>query len=448
MTSSSGWWPQLKKLKLSDSDCTMRGSSGSDYVTASAAGSEHGCASSSYLLAESASGGGGTGSGESSGRARVEEQIERSKSHWSLLADQSDGLSDHDEVAEESNVEVFQNLQRHPAWGEFFWSFGGDGMSEEYGGELRVGEKFAEGGQAELFLAHVTWRNPKYNERDLENGREWVVKVFKKGTFLRHLQRQLPLGYLQFHADEWKNLKSPTPKRFPRFYCDVMRGTLLKDGRFAFLMEKEHFDLRTLIERNMVLKSGRECGPFSKEDAELVMYQVAMGVDWLHGRDIVHRDLKASNVLVCEWESGWPKWWCYVADYECSVGVVGTGFFRAPEILQACKEGNVSKNKVFSKAVDVYSYGMTCYEILIGKLPFGDHIGNAFDVVLEGGRLEIPYYVEDWTHQLLSRCWECNPDARPTILEILDLLVANSAVAREALESLHTRYGKNFRVLY
>ena len=114
------------KLKLSDSDCTMRGSSGSDYVTASAAGSEHGSACSSYLSAESASGGGGTGSGESSGRARVEEQIERSKSHWSLLADQSDGLSDHDEVAEESNLQLFRSLQLHPTWGHFFCSFRGD----------------------------------------------------------------------------------------------------------------------------------------------------------------------------------------------------------------------------------------------------------------------------------------------------------------------------------
>ena len=110
------------------------------------------------------------------------------------------------------------------------------------------------------------------------------VKVFKKGTFLRHLQRQLPLAYLQFRAEEKENWESPTLKKFPRIYCDVMRGTLLKDGRFAFLMEKEHFDLGTLIERNMALKGGKKCGLFSKKkEAELLMYEVAMGVDWLHG---------------------------------------------------------------------------------------------------------------------------------------------------------------------
>jgi serine/threonine protein kinase len=103
--------------------------------------------------------------------------------------------------------------------------------------------------------------------------------------------------------------------------------------------------LRNLIECSMSSKSGKDCGPFSKEEAEVMMYSVALGVDWLHGHGIVHRDLKASNVLVKEFKSGWPRWSSYVADYECSVEVVGTRFFRALEILQACKERKISQNQ-------------------------------------------------------------------------------------------------------
>jgi serine/threonine protein kinase len=80
-------------------------------------------------------------------------------------------------------------------------------------------------------------------------------------------------------------------------------------------MCKEHFDLRNLIECSMSSKSGKDCGPFSKEEAEVMMYSVALGVDWLHGHGIVHRDLKASNVLVKEFKSGWPRWSSYVADW-------------------------------------------------------------------------------------------------------------------------------------
>lgn len=61
------------------------------------------------------------------------------------------------------------------------------------------------------------------------------------------------------------------------------------------------------------------------------MYKIAEGMDWLHRHNIVHRDLKAANVLHTMNERGQA---CYVADYECSLGVVGTGFWRAPEILQ------------------------------------------------------------------------------------------------------------------
>jgi serine/threonine protein kinase len=317
-------------------------------------------------------------------------------------------------------------------------------------GELVMGEKFAEGGQAELYEVHVKWQNRRNNEEDVRWGRQHVLKVFKKGTFLRDLQSQLPQRLLQHRAESIANWNSPTPKVFPRFYCSVYHGTLLEDGRFAFLMQKEHFDLRNLIECSMNSKRGKDCGPFSKEEAEVMMYDVVLGVDWLHGHGIVHRDLKASNVLVKESESGWPRWGCFVADYECSVGVVGTGFFRAPEILQACKEGKISQRpEVFSISADIYSYGMICYEILTGKLPFQDHpLAKALliDLVINQNlRPEVPEYVEDWAHELLDRCWQSSPTARPPIGEILNLLPANSATLRGYENFLKEIYGENLR---
>jgi hypothetical protein len=305
----------------------------------------------------------------------LEEEIERSKAHWSTLADQS-GSVEGEEVAEVSNIEEFLALQRHPSWGGFFGTFGyePDGSRYMRMGELELGEKFAEGGQAELYNARVTWMDPRNTNVDLHIGREYVVKVFKKGTFLKHLQSQLPQGLLQLHAEDMENLRSPTPQMFPRYFCRVACAILLKDGRFPFLMEKECFDLCNLIECQTKSTSGKDCGPFSKEETKLFMYDVALGVNWLHSRGIIHRDLKASNVLVQVFKSDWPMRTCYVADYECSIGVIGTGFFRAPEILQACKNKMVSKKpEVFSRAAEAYSFGMICYEILTGKLPFEDH---------------------------------------------------------------------------
>jgi serine/threonine protein kinase len=409
-----------------------------------------------------------TGACSSAGAGTVDERIQRSKSHWSTLA----ASSCSEEVAQRrprrnwqrllfccssnvkedfaavSNVEEFKALQRDPASGGFFQTIGYELEGSPYGsmGELVMGKKFAEGGQAELYDVQCKWWYPKRNEDDLRMGREYVLKVFKKGTFLKDLKSQLPQGLLKVYNEDMEIMRSSTPQLGPRFFSKVHRGILLRDGRFAFLMEKEHLDLRNLIDRNMKLKTSKDLGPFPKEDVEFMMYGVALGIHWLHSNDIVHRDLKASNVLVMEFKSGYPRSKCFVADYECSVGVVGTGFFRAPEILQACKDGNVSqKPEVFSKVADVYGYGMICYEILTGKLPFEDHLANDYNRVLSGKCLQLPEYVEKWVCKLLGSCWQYDPKARPTIGEILDVFIAHSEEARRYQESLKTRYGENYR---
>lgn len=196
-----------------------------------------------------------------------------------------------------------------------------------------MGEKFAEGGQAELFRAHVTWKDPKKNEECLEEGREFVLKVFKKGTLLHYLQSQWPHGLLQFKAEEVErrrlNLPPPTLQ-----FCDVLCGTMLKGGRFAFLMGKEQEDLRSLIDRTMLSIGknqrslidriiGKNHGPFSKNEGEQMIFKIAKSMDWLHSHNVVHMDPKAANVLTYK-HSKTTLTSCYVADYECSVGVVGT----------------------------------------------------------------------------------------------------------------------------
>ncbi|KAG0586906.1 hypothetical protein KC19_2G126300 [Ceratodon purpureus] len=333
-------------------------------------------------------------------------------------------------------MEVFLALQSHPNWGVFFHTFGYKTEVWKSSSSLEIGQKFAEGGQAELFHAKVTWSSKlKSNEWFREHGYEWVLKVFKKGTRLRHLQSQWPHGMMKFHEENVANWESPTPNPMARFYCEVNCGTLLDDGRFAFLMKKEHLDLRRLIDDKMKSISTNNCGPFSKKHAEKLMFDVALGMSWLHNRDVVHRDLKASNVLIHVHVDGYFQ--CFVADFECSIGVVGTGLFRAPEILEACDERTICKRpELFTMASDVYSYGMTCYEILTGKLPFDGHSGNdIMDAVISGKQLEVPEYVEEWVQKLLRDCWQHDPAKRPSFVEIVNLICSNSLRIRRLVKN-------------
>ncbi|KAG0586010.1 hypothetical protein KC19_2G056300 [Ceratodon purpureus] len=426
MASTSALASEMKEMQLSDPCCTAGASMETQFHTALQPESE--CAtsaSSSFLTAlgsESV-----LESGKCSSDVERDQRIENSKSHWSEVSEAAFD-SDDDGAVEEDNRKVFRELQAHPKWGGFFKTFGYS-LGAPYpgrpghvwlsSGELVMGEKFAEGGQAELFHARVNWWDPKGNERHLKEGTEWVVKVFKKGTSLRQLQVKWPHGYLQFVGERFS---TPENLWILRYNCDVTCGVLLEDGRFAFLMIREHGDLRCLIEW-LMLEIGEERGPFIKEEGEVIMYQIAKGMEWLHEHNIVHRDLKASNVL---WRGGTQY---FVADFECSIGVIGTGFWRAPEILQAIKDKLIhdkARQEVFSREADVYAYGMTCYEILTGKIPFGDHSLWDYSIVLNGGRPEVPKYVEDWMDDLLSMCWEYNPSKRPSFLEIQDILATHS----------------------
>jgi len=107
---------------------------------------------------------------------------------------------------------------------------------------------------------------------------------------------------------------------------------------------------------------------------------------------------------------------------------VGTGFWRAPEVLQhlkAVRDGNgLSEHKTptYSAAVDVYGFGMLFYELLSGKIPFEGHPVCDYDLVLLGARPKLPTHVTNRMKQLLSKCWHAEPQKRPTLLEIMETL--------------------------
>jgi len=63
------------------------------------------------------------------------------------------------------------------------------------------------------------------------------------------------------------------------------------------------------------------------------------------------------------------------------------------------------------KEVDVYSFAMTWYEMIINQLPFEDVKKNMYNVVLRGN---IPELIESWIKTLLNRCWHSNPKERPS----------------------------------
>ncbi|TYH17475.1 hypothetical protein ES288_A05G194600v1 [Gossypium darwinii] len=145
---------------------------------------------------------------------------------------------------------------------------------------------------------------------------------------------------------------------------------------------------------------------------------VSEGMSYLHQNGIMHRDLKAANLLMDE--NGVVK----IADFgvarvQAQPGVMtaetGTYRWMAPEVIE---------HKPYDHKADVFSFGVVLWEMLTGKLPYENltPLQAAVGVVQKDLRPVIPQYTRPKFVELLERCWQQDPSLRPEFSEITNLL--------------------------
>ncbi|CAG8844622.1 31683_t:CDS:1, partial [Racocetra persica] len=81
-------------------------------------------------------------------------------------------------------------------------------------------------------------------------------------------------------------------------------------------------------------------------------------------------------------------------------------------------------NKKYSKASDVYSFGIIAYEIVSG-IPAYNNITHDIKLqrnVYNGSRPSIPEHVPKLVAELIIKCWDDQPNKRPTSKEIYDII--------------------------
>ena len=149
--------------------------------------------------------------------------------------------------------------------------------------------------------------------------------------------------------------------------------------------------------------------------------QIFSGLEFLHGHNILHRDLKPLNVLVDI--TGGMR----LADFglsrvldddqtTCYTFAKGTKNWMPPEVIEA---GNVEDKGRYKKKSDVYVAGMIAFFILTkGKHPFGAQHARMTNI-LNGKPLELRSLKDLEAKEFISLLIRHNIDERPYAGEVV-----------------------------
>ncbi|KZV22732.1 mitogen-activated protein kinase kinase kinase 1-like [Dorcoceras hygrometricum] len=153
-------------------------------------------------------------------------------------------------------------------------------------------------------------------------------------------------------------------------------------------------------------------------DSQVSAYtrQILNGLNYLHCRNVVHRDIKCANILVDV--SGFVK----LADFGLAKATKmndiksckGTPFWMAPEVVNR-------RNHGYGRAADIWSLGCTVLEMLTGQIPYSHLEGmQALFRIGRGELPSIPSNLSKDAQDFILKCLQVNPDNRPTAAQLLE----------------------------
>ncbi|KAG7192254.1 uncharacterized protein KQ657_001972 [Scheffersomyces spartinae] len=224
----------------------------------------------------------------------------------------------------------------------------------------------------------------------------------------------------------------------------IKREALVKDSESEIKIHREINSLKLLNHPNIinlveVMKSGKYIGivleyalggelfdyilhhKCLKENvAKKLFAQLVSGVDYMHSKGLVHRDLKLENLLLDKHKNVVISDFGFVNSYNKDKNDLmktscGSPCYAAPELVltQAPYEG---------RKVDIWSLGVILYAMLSGYLPFDDDPDNedGADIVklyhyICKTPLTFPEYVSPLARDLLRKIIVPNPKKRITM---------------------------------
>lgn len=180
-----------------------------------------------------------------------------------------------------------------------------------------------------------------------------------------------------------------------------------------FYEEESHFYIiLELIQGGELFDHLLKKNNYSESDAREMIDVIVNVVEYLHSKNIVHRDLKAENLLMMHLEDDAELKLCdfgasAYASEPTLTDTVGTPNYVAPEILQC---------QPYGKAVDIWAIGVITFLLLSGNYPFDDHNQIKLFTKIKKGKYD--FHDEHWDEvseeakSFIRACLDINPETR------------------------------------
>lgn len=262
-------------------------------------------------------------------------------------------------------------------------------------------QSLGEGGMAEVFLAKNSL------------GKKFTIKVLKPELFGREAIKQRFIN----EAKVMLSLEHPHVRQVIDFYEDK--------NLMAIIMEYlDGADLDSYVEKN---------GPVPEKQVIEWFKQILPAFSYTHEQDIIHRDVKPSNIFLTKNNSikvldfGIAKIIDNNLNLTGTTSKMGTPMYMSPEQIQTPKDVDYR--------TDIYSLGLTLYVLLTGRKPYDDATDSEYWIQTQIVNEPLPQVstIAPYLNQAIAKATAKNRNERYQSCELFlkDLLAGNKGAVEE-----------------